>query len=81
LDGKTRSLLEPNIPADCFSYGLRWFALNCVRINSPAAKYNVIDFAVQLPTARRKEAGELVLLVQPILAEHKGIWQSALNIS
>ncbi len=71
----TRSLLSPLIPADCLNYGLSWLCSNVSGSIAPAAKYNVIDFAVQLPAARRKEAGELVLLVQPILAEHKGIWQ------
>jgi len=71
----TRSLLSPIIPADCLSYGLSWLHSNVSGSIAPAAKYNIIDFAVQLPATRRKEAAELVLLVQPIPAEHKGIWQ------
>jgi len=71
----TRSLLSPIIPADCLNYGLIWLRSNVSGSIAPPAKYNIIDFAVQISAARRKEAGELVLLVQPILAEHKGIWQ------
>lgn len=71
----TRSLLSPLVPTGCLNYGLSWLRSNTSGSITPAAKYNIVDFAVQLPAARRKEAGELVLLVQPILAEHKGIWQ------
>ena len=71
----TRSLLSSVIPPDCLSFGLDWLCSNASGSITPAAKYNVIDFAVQLPAAHRKETGKLIILIQPILAEHKGIWQ------
>jgi hypothetical protein len=70
-----RVLLSPSIPENCFNFGLDWLRLNASGTIAATAKYQVIDFAAQLSSAHRHEACELVLLVQPILAEHKGIWQ------
>ena len=69
-----RLLLSPAIMDDCFEFGLGWLKANAFRFTSPVAKYHVVDFAARLPTNRRKNAAELILLIQPILAEHKGIW-------
>jgi hypothetical protein len=69
-----QSLRSPLIPEGCFSYGLDWLRKNASGEITPTAKYHVITFAAQLPATRRKEAVELILLVQPVLAEHKGIW-------
>jgi hypothetical protein len=69
-----RSLLSPSIQPNCFDFGLEWLRTNVSKTISPASKYNIVDFAAQLPILRRREAAELVLLAQPILAEHKGIW-------
>jgi hypothetical protein len=70
-----RVLLSPTIPEDCFNFGLEWVRTTASGALAGTAKYNVIDFAVQLPVAHQKEAIELILSVQPIFAEHKGIWQ------
>jgi hypothetical protein len=69
-----QALRSPLVPEDCFSFGLDWLFANASGAIAPTAKYHIIEFAAQLPDTRRKEAGELVLLVQPVLAEHKGIW-------
>ena len=71
----SRILLSPSISADCFKKGLEWLGTNTSDKISPMAKYNVVDFAARLPPALRKEAGELVLSIQPLEANHKGIWQ------
>jgi hypothetical protein len=42
---------------------------------APAAKYNVVDFAAQVPPDKFEEAAELALAVQNISPEHKGIWK------
>jgi len=68
LDGNSVVAEPKPFQQIAFSYGLALVALNWSDI-SLARKYNVIDFAGALPTAPPQEAGELVLLVQPILAE------------
>ena len=70
-----RSLLSPLIPEECFNFGLGWLRANAAGTIAPASKYNIIDFTARLPATRREVAAELVLLVQPISAEHTGIWQ------
>ncbi len=70
-----RSLLSPTISADCLEFGWNWLRTHASGNIAPGAKYNVVDFAAQLPPNKRKEAEDLVLAVQPISPEHKGIWQ------
>jgi hypothetical protein len=70
-----RSLLSPTISADCLAFGWNWLRTHASGEIAPGAKYNVVDFAAQLSPGKRKEAADLVLAVQPISPEHKGIWQ------
>ena len=70
-----RSLLSPSIPADTREFGWSWLRSNISSSIAPAAKYNVVDFAAQLPADKREDAANLILSVQPTLAEHKGIWK------
>lgn len=54
---------------------MAWLRANVSSVLSPVAKYHVIDFAAQLKTERAGDAAALILFVQPVLPEHKGIWQ------
>lgn len=71
----TASILSQTISEDSFNFGLGWLRANVSGQIPPLAKYHVIDFAVRLAPAHREDAGKLVLLVQPIQTDHKGIWQ------
>ena len=70
-----RSLLSPSIPSASLEFGWNWLRSHVSGDIAPGAKYNVVDFAAQLPGDKREDAGRLILSVQPILAEHKGIWK------
>lgn len=70
-----RVLLSPLIPPDCFDFGMAWLKANVSSSLSPVPKYHIIDFAAQVRPRCRSGAAELVLSVQPVLPEHKGIWQ------
>lgn len=69
-----RLLFSPYISAECFNLGLNWLRTNISAAISPTNKLAVIDFATHIAPGRRKEASDIVLLAQPILAEHKGLW-------
>lgn len=70
-----RSLLSRNISADCMAYGLDWLLQNVSPNITPVAKYHVVDFASQGNLERQEVSQKLILQVQPISSEHKGIWQ------
>lgn len=70
-----RSLLSPTISEDSLEFGWDWLR-SCVAGDiAPVAKYNVVDFAAQLPSDKFRQAADLVLALQPISPEHKGIWK------
>jgi hypothetical protein len=71
----SRSLLSPSIPTDTREFGWNWLRSNVSSSIAPGAKYNVVDFAAQLPADKREDAANLILSVQPILSEDKGIWK------
>jgi hypothetical protein len=71
----SRVLLSPSILKDCFNFGLEWLRARASGTLGASAKYPLVDLAAQLPVIHQKEAAELILSVQPILAEHKGMWQ------
>lgn len=70
-----RSLLSPTIREDSLKFGWDWLRSHVSGDIAPAAKYNVVDFAAQLPSHKFRQAVELVLAVQPITPDHKGIWK------
>jgi hypothetical protein len=70
-----RSLLSPTISEDSLKFGWDWLQSHVSGDIAPVAKYNVVDFAAQLPSDKFRQATELVLAVQPITPEYKGIWK------
>ncbi len=70
-----RSLLSPSLPPDASEFGWQWLREHVSSEITPTAKYNVVDFAGQLPPEKRADGAKLILEVQPILPEHKGIWK------
>ncbi len=70
-----RVLLSPVISSDCFDIGMAWLQANVSSSLSPASKYSVIEFAAQVRPPGRSDAAALILSAQPVLPEHKGIWQ------
>jgi hypothetical protein len=70
-----RSLLSPTISEDSLKFGWHWLQAHVSGDIAPVAKYNVVSFAAQLPPDKFRQAAELVLAVQPIAPEHKGIWK------
>lgn len=71
----SRVLLSPEIPGDFFTLGLTWLLTHVSGSISPTAKFNAVDFAARLPRAHRKSAAQLIILLQPVSTEYKGIWQ------
>jgi hypothetical protein len=70
-----RSLLSATISEDALRFGWDWLESHVSGDITPVAKYNVVDFAAQLPLEKFRQAANLVLAVQPISPEHKGIWK------
>jgi hypothetical protein len=70
-----QSMISPSVPEDCFAFALDWLREHASPTIVPIAKFHVIEFADRISTVHYEEAAELMLLVQPISAEHKGIWQ------
>jgi hypothetical protein len=70
-----RCLLSPSISKDSFDFGMTWLRANVSSSVSPVAKYQIVDLAARLDARHSGAAGELILAVQPVLPEHKGIWQ------
>lgn len=64
-----------HLSADCKAFGWNWLEEHTSAKIGTKAKYNVVDFAAQVTVDKYKEAAELVLAVQPIPPEHKGIWK------
>lgn len=71
----SRSLLSPNLSKDALEFAWDWLESHVSSDIAPIAKYNVVAFAAQVPADRLKHAAKLVLAVQPISPEHKGIWK------
>jgi hypothetical protein len=70
----TAILRSPRLSPNCFDFGMQWLRTHTDPKISPVSKYQVIDFASRQAHENRWEAVDLVLAVQPLLAEHKGIW-------
>jgi hypothetical protein len=70
-----RSLLSPSLPTDASQFGWEWLWEHVSSELAPTAKYNVVDFAGRVVPDKRADAAKLILRIQPILPEHKGIWK------
>jgi hypothetical protein len=71
----TGILRSSKLPQDCFDFGMGWLQAHTSDDISPAAKFHIIEFASRQPDVGR--GIELVLAVQPIQSEHKGVWARA----
>jgi len=70
-----RSLLSRSLSSDVSQFGWKWLVEHVSSDIAPAAKYSVVDFAGQVTADKRANAAKLLLEIQPILPEHKGIWK------
>lgn len=70
-----RALLSPAMSSECLDVAWTWLRENVSADIPPAAKYDVVDFAAKLAPEKRRDAADLIVAVQKILPEHKGIWQ------
>jgi hypothetical protein len=71
----SKSLLAPSVPPSCFEFGLKWLRMATSSSIPPVAKYHVVEFASLLRPDLVKDASALILAVQPVPPDHKGIWQ------
>jgi hypothetical protein len=68
-------LLSPTLSPECRKYCWRWLRANVSKKIGPVAKYNVVDMAARMPKDAYKDAAELILQIEELPCQYKGIWQ------